>query len=119
MNATYDRIEMVRRIPKGRVMTYGQIALLSAFPDNPAGSVMLWRRFAITNRFRGIESSTRKAISRRAEPGCEAIQQTLLESEGSCSIKGRIPLAQFCWRPKDDVRNSKRKHVSRRSMTEK
>jgi len=114
MNTTYNRIyNTVRRIPKGRVATYGQIALLSGIPRQPRRvgyALAALRNHQPVPWHRVINS--KGEISRRSEPGYETIQQTLLESEGVVfDKKGRIQLAQFCWQPKDTVRNSKRKHV--------
>ena len=112
MNAAYDRIyKTVRRIPKGRVATYGQIASLSGIPRQPrrVGYALSalhdhqpvpWHRVI----------NSKGEISRRSEPGYEDMQQVLLENEGIMfDTKGRVALSQFLWRPKSNVRPSKRK----------
>jgi methylated-DNA-protein-cysteine methyltransferase-like protein len=103
---TYDRIySMVRRIPKGRVATYGQIARLVGIPrqarqigyalaalrDHPP---VPWHRVV----------NSKGEISQRSESGFEERQRLLLEREGVVfDLNGRISLSRFRWRPKDAV----------------
>jgi len=101
MAVSYQRIyDVVRRIPRGHVATYGQVATLAglsgharqvgyalhALPDNTG---IPWHRV--------INASGR--ISLRAVPGAELVQQQLLEREGvRLDAKGRVPLARVRWR---------------------
>ncbi len=93
---------MVRRIPRGRVATYGQIATLagqagharqvgyalSALPD---GSDVPWHRVI----------NTRGEVSRRRTPGYDRLQRMLLEDEGvAFESPGRVPLERYRWRPR-------------------
>jgi methylated-DNA-protein-cysteine methyltransferase-like protein len=94
----YQRIwSVVRRVPPGRVSTYGTIAklagcgarqvgyALSALPD---GSDVPWQRI--------VNSQGR--ISLRSDSGNDEYQRVLLESEGvEFSMDGRINLARFGW----------------------
>ncbi len=104
---TYDRIYgMVRRIPKGRVATYGQIACLVGIPRQPrqVGYALAalhdhhavpWHRVV----------NAKGEISQRSESGFEELQRILLEMEGvELDVKGRISLSRFRWRPKSAVR---------------
>ena len=99
----YDRIyAVVRRIPRGRVATYGQVADLADLPGCArqvgyalhalrAESDVPWQRVV----------NARGEISVRSEPGVEPIQQQLLESEGiPFDRRGRIDLGGTQWRPR-------------------
>lgn len=99
-SGTYARIyAVVRRIPAGRVATYGQVAglaglggharqvgyALNALPD---GTDVPWQRV--------INAQGR--ISIRAEPGADARQRQLLEAEGiRFGDTGRVSLSTYRW----------------------
>lgn len=104
---TYDRIySMVRRIPKGRVATYGQIARLVGIPRQPRqiGYALAALRDHHPVPWHRVVNS-KGQISQRAEPGFEELQRILLEREGVVfDVKGRISLSRFRWRPKYAVR---------------
>jgi methylated-DNA-protein-cysteine methyltransferase-like protein len=101
--SSYERIwSVVRRIPRGRVATYGQVAriaglpkqarmvgyALHALPDGVAKSVP-WQRV--------INAQGR--ISLRAFAGSEAVQRKLLEREGvRFDGRDRVDLSRFGWR---------------------
>lgn len=100
--STYQRIyRIVRRIPKGRVATYGQIAHLAGLPRSarqvgyalralPDDGVP-WHR--VINAHGGI--------SRRAQAEFVHIQRKLLESEGvAFDHRERVPLERYQWDPK-------------------
>lgn len=95
----YERIyATVRRVPPGRVATYGQVAkltgrcgarqvgyALSALRD---GDDVPWQRV--------INSQGR--ISVRSSGGHDELQRILLEEEGvEFSLDGRVDLARFGW----------------------
>ncbi len=98
---TYERIYgVVRRIPRGQVATYGQIAdladlagrarqvgyALSVLPDDDVP----WHRVV----------NAQGRISPRAEPGYILLQREMLEEEGiEFDADDRIPLERFRWRP--------------------
>lgn len=101
--ATYTRIyAVVRRIPRGRVATYGQVAALADLPGRArlvgyalaalAGeSDLPWHRV--------VNAAGRVSI-RDAEPAMQ-LQRALLTREGvTFSGSGAIPLARFRWLPK-------------------
>lgn len=94
--------DVVRRIPRGRVATYGQVAALAGAPrharqvgyalyDTPSGTSLPWHRVI----------NARGEVSPRAEPGWEGFQRELLEAEGVEFRRGRIDLARFRWEPPD------------------
>ena len=99
-DSLYKRIyAAVRRIPKGRVSTYGRIAKLIGAPGPrvvgyamaalPAGSTVPWQR--VVNH--------RGEISLRKGPGGgEARQRRALEAEGVYfNLRGRIDLKIYGW----------------------
>ncbi len=93
---------MVRRIPKGRVATYGQVAALAGIAGHarqvgyalhalPEGTTVPWHR--VVNASGGI--------SVRAMPGAELVQQQLLAREGVLlNARGRVALARTRWMPR-------------------
>jgi methylated-DNA-protein-cysteine methyltransferase-like protein len=107
MGVTYDRIySTVRRIPKGRVATYGQIACLAGIPRQPrqVGYALAALRDDHPVPWHRVVNS-KGEISQRSESGFEELQRILLESEGVVfDAKGRISLSRFRWQPKDAIR---------------
>ncbi|MEE2665773.1 MAG: MGMT family protein [Myxococcota bacterium] len=100
---SYSRIyRIVRRIPRGRVATYGQIARLAELPSNARqvgyalhalseGSGVPWQR--VVNH--------RGEVSARSFAGMERVQRALLEAEGvEFDPRGRIDLTRSQWRPR-------------------
>jgi methylated-DNA-protein-cysteine methyltransferase-like protein len=100
---TYGRIyAVVRRVPRGRVATYGQIAALARLPRHarlvgyalnvlPAGSDLPWHRVV----------NAKGQVSPRANAlGHEELQAQLLRREGVRMVRGAIPLERFQWRPR-------------------
>ena len=101
-STTYVRIyAVIKRIPRGRVATYGQIATLAGFPGHArqvgcalhalrASSALPWQR--VVNASGAISlGPMRGGIS----------QRMLLEKEGvRFDARGRISLAAFRWRPR-------------------
>ncbi len=93
---------VVRRIPKGRVATYGQVAALAGLKGHarqvgyalyalPQGTSVPWHR--VVNASGGI--------SARSVPGAELDQQLLLEREGiRFNARGRVPLSLVRWSPR-------------------
>jgi methylated-DNA-protein-cysteine methyltransferase-like protein len=100
---THARIyAAVRRIPRGRVATYGQIAALAGLRGQarlvgyalhalPAGSRVPWQR--VINA-QGMVSVRRSGI------GGEINQRLLLEREGvRFDQRGRVALERYRWEP--------------------
>jgi methylated-DNA-protein-cysteine methyltransferase-like protein len=92
---------VVRRIPKGRVATYGQVAALAGLPRQArqVGYALAALRDARVPWQRVINA--RGEISPRREPGVEALQRRMLEREGvRFDAGGRIELERHLWRPR-------------------
>jgi methylated-DNA-protein-cysteine methyltransferase-like protein len=91
---------LVRRIPRGRVVTYGQLAALL---DRPRAARAVgralggcppdlpWHRVV----------NARGGISPRARMSSVLTQRIRLEAEGIALPGGRVRLRQYRWRPGD------------------
>jgi methylated-DNA-protein-cysteine methyltransferase-like protein len=93
---------VVRRIPRGRVATYGQVATLAGLPGHarqvgtalgvlPDGSTVPWQRVL----------NARGEVSPRGDLGlAEGFQRHLLEEEGVLfDDRDRVDLDRFGWDP--------------------
>jgi methylated-DNA-protein-cysteine methyltransferase-like protein len=106
VTATYQRIyAVVRRIGRGRVATYGQVARLAGLPGQarlvgyalaalPDGSDVPWHRVV----------NARGTVSPRADGAWDAVQRALLEAERVVFIGGTLSLARYQWRPRSAAR---------------
>ncbi len=107
MGDARERIyRVVRRIPRGRVATYGQVAQLAGLAGHarqvgyalaalPHGSAVPWQRVI----------NARGEISPRARPGAGEMQRILLEDEGvGFDAAGRVALERYRWRPRTAAR---------------
>ena len=108
---THARIyAAVRRIPRGRVATYGQIAALAGLRGQarlvgyalhalPAGSRVPWQR---------VINAQGMVSVRRSGAGSE-LGQRLLEREGlRFDQRGRVSLERYQWRPVGNAGNTPR-----------
>jgi methylated-DNA-protein-cysteine methyltransferase-like protein len=90
----------VRKVPRGRVATYGQIAVLAglegharqvgyALHNLPERSNVPWHRVV----------NAKGEISPRSAGDSHELQRMLLEAEGvELDLRGRIDLKRFGWR---------------------
>ena len=99
---------VVRRIPPGRVATYGQVARIAGLPRGartvgwalralPDGSDVPWQRVI----------NAQGKISFRPGGYAATIQQTLLEEEGVVFEEGRVDLRTYGWAGVDAVEEMK------------
>lgn len=99
----------VRKIPRGRVATYGQIAALVGLPraaravgralaviPPPLARVIPWQR--VVNAAGGVS---------RRDPEAMAEQRARLAREGITIRRGGIDLARFAWSPRGSRRAPK------------
>jgi len=91
-------ISLIKRIPRGKVASYGQIAALAG---NPRGArAVIWLLHSSSGKeklpwHRVINS--RGTISLQPGQGCEE-QRALLESEGvEFGLQGKVDLKRFQW----------------------
>ena len=103
-NDLYPRIyAVVKRIPQGRVATYGQIASLAGISGH--ARLIGYALSALSPKndvpwHRVINAKGR--VSMRSEPGWENGQRSLLEAEGvRFDAEGEVALSRFRWRPED------------------
>ena len=111
----YQRIyAQVRRIPRGRVATYGQIAALAGFPRH-ARSVG-YALFALRDTDEKEDAdppgqqgnvpwqrviNAQGRVSPRSEPGWDGLQEEILREEGvEIGLDGTIDLKRFQWKPR-------------------
>jgi methylated-DNA-protein-cysteine methyltransferase-like protein len=99
----WERIyDVVRRVPRGQVATYGQVAALAGLPRHarqvgyalhalPQGTDVPWHRVV----------NARGEVSPRATPGWDRVQLALLRRERVVGRNGRVDLARFRWEPDD------------------
>jgi len=99
----YERIyTIVRRIPRGRVATYGQVAELAGLEGHarqvgyamhalPAKSNVPWHRVI----------NARGEVSPRTSGDSHELQRMLLEAEGVVfDLRGRCELKKYRWKPR-------------------
>lgn len=104
MPDSYQRIyAVVRRIPRGRVATYGQVATLAGLPRQPRlvgyamhalpnGTVLPWHR---------VINAQGRVSPRSGDGGGSLTQRVLLEREGvRFDVSGRVSLARQAWKPR-------------------
>ncbi len=101
MKSTFESIyEQVRRIPRGRVATYGQIASLAG---NPRWSRVVGYALHVNPEPGTIPCHRVVDRNGRVSPafafGGENMQIKLLEDEGVEFSDGRVDLERFRWRP--------------------
>jgi methylated-DNA-protein-cysteine methyltransferase-like protein len=91
--------KLVRRIPRGRVMTYGQIAVMlgEGYTPRTVGFVMHGANEEQTPWHRVINSQGRCSTGGVVLPTDK--QQRMLEAEGVKFTGGKCDLETFIWRP--------------------
>jgi methylated-DNA-protein-cysteine methyltransferase-like protein len=99
--SSYDRIyAVVRKIPRGRVATYGQIATAAGLRGHARQVGYALNALSSTRAVPWHRVINAKGeISRRSVPGSERIQRELLEREGVVfDDRGRVSLARYRWK---------------------
>ena len=106
-----DIYTVIRRIPKGRVATYGQVAILAGLPR---GARVVGRALQASSRDQRLP--WQRVIGKRGpgtgkisirDPIGAAIQRKLLEAEGVVvTDAGSIPLARYGWKPPVRIRTA-------------
>jgi methylated-DNA-protein-cysteine methyltransferase-like protein len=102
----YERFyRVVRRVPRGRVATYGQVAALAGLPrgarlaGHALSALRNTRNDVPWQRVLGARGKGRAGVSLK-DPMGAAVQRDLLEREGvAFDARGRVDLARFGWAP--------------------
>ena len=95
--------EVVARIPRGKVATYGQVASLAGYPGQarqvgyalagmPEDLDLPWHRVI----------NARGEVSPRTWTNMHEFQQVLLEREGIAFKGARLDMKVYRWNPEDD-----------------
>ena len=99
---------VIRRIPRGRVATYGQVAELAGLPRHarqvgyalfalPEHTTVPWHR---------VVNARGESSLERVRPGGGLEQRFRLEEEGvEFDWRGRVVLSRFRWTPRQGVGN--------------
>jgi methylated-DNA-protein-cysteine methyltransferase related protein len=121
MRATTGRGErvyaVVRRIPRGRVATYGQIARLAGLGGQArqvgyALHALPWEGLAPWHRVVNV----RGAVSLPPHGGADLTQRMRLEREGvRFDARGRVDLERYGWRPGARAKPPRAGRASRRA----
>ncbi|MDP6977373.1 MAG: MGMT family protein [Myxococcota bacterium] len=119
--SNYRRIyAVVRRIPRGKVATYGQVAELAelrgharqvgyALHATPDDVEIPWQRVI----------NAKGEVSTRVDPMMEGLQRSLLEAEGVVFDRhGRVDLDRFRWRAGLDSEPRRKKAARRKTRKE-
>jgi methylated-DNA-protein-cysteine methyltransferase-like protein len=101
MPSSYDKIyTVVKKIPHGRVATYGQIARLIGIPRHARQVGYALNALNDNNVPWHRVINAKGEISSRSNPDYENLQKILLEEEGVTFDKdGRISLTKYLWKP--------------------
>lgn len=97
-------LRLVRRIPRGRVATYGQIAALAGHPGaaRACGRVLRTTHDEPELPWQRVINSQGR-VSTGGDAQRPLLQRTLLEAEGVVfSRSGRCALKRFRWEPQED-----------------
>ncbi|MBV9879652.1 MAG: MGMT family protein [Gemmatirosa sp.] len=107
-DGSWSRIyRVVRRIPAGRVATYGHVAAVAGLPRQARlvgyalagvadGSGVPWHR---------VINAQGRISARRDGPGASVLQRLRLEEEGvGFDTRGRVDLERYGWKPRSRQR---------------
>jgi methylated-DNA-protein-cysteine methyltransferase related protein len=101
---TYGRIyAVVRRIPRGRVATYGQVAELADLPRQPrlVGYALHALPDSTTVPWHRVVNAQGRVSARADGPGAGVVQRLRLEREGvAFDAGGRLSLDRYRWEPR-------------------
>ena len=104
---THRRIhEVVRRIPRGRVATYGQVAEVAGLPRQPrlVGYVLSALPPDTRLPWHRVVNAKGEVSPRRDGLGGDQIQRQLLAREGVRLRDGRLSLERYRWQPRPPTR---------------
>ena len=100
---THRRIhQVVQRIPRGRVATYGQVATLAGLPRQPRLVGYVLHALPPDTRlpWHRVVNAKGEVSLRRDGQGGDQIQTQLLMREGVRFSAGRLSLERYRWQPR-------------------
>ena len=121
VEALYRRIyAVVRKIPKGHVATYGQVAELAGLPGGArvAGAAMKTSQPADKLPWQRVIGKAGKLRGRIAihDPVGAAVQRQLLEDEGiTVGDTGLVALDEYGWLPAENRKSRRSKPTARKT----
>jgi methylated-DNA-protein-cysteine methyltransferase-like protein len=93
-------VRIIRAIPRGKVATYGQIAVLAGFPSAARQVVRLLHSLSRSEGLPWHRVINSKGTISLTGEGYE-LQRKLLEAEGvQLGLGGRIDFRSYLWRPR-------------------
>jgi methylated-DNA-protein-cysteine methyltransferase-like protein len=100
LNAQRQVIELVRRIPRGRVMTYGQISELMASRLSPRAVGWMMHRCPDGVPWQRVVNASGGCSTDRLPDFPKGLQRSLLEEEGvEFRASGTLDLEVYRWWP--------------------
>jgi len=95
-----DVLNIVGQIPRGRVTTYGHVAVLAGWPSHAR---MVGRTLRYTPGASSLPCHRVVNLAGRTAPGWSR-QRTLLEEEGvAFKPNGHVDMQRFLWEPELDL----------------
>jgi methylated-DNA-protein-cysteine methyltransferase-like protein len=98
MNLRTAIYRLVRDVPRGQVVTYGQVAMAVGHPRSARAVGGAMRRCPDDVPWHRVVNA-QGGISRRRQMAGMLTQRMRLEQEGIRLRRGRVPLAQYRWEP--------------------
>lgn len=94
-------LAVVRRIPRGRVATYGQVAALAGHPGHARQVGYALSALAVDAPvpWHRVVNALGRISPRSGDSGGAMMQCMRLEQEGIAVRGGRVPLSRFRWEP--------------------
>ena len=104
--------QLVRDVPRGQVVTYGQVATVLDRPRSARAVGGAMRRCPDGVPWHRVVNA-QGGISRRRQMAGMLTQRMRLEQEGVRLRRGRVPLAQYRWEPEPTRRRRRAVTTSR------
>jgi methylated-DNA-protein-cysteine methyltransferase-like protein len=92
---------VVRRIPRGQVATYGQVAELAGYPGRArqVGYALSALDIDASVPWHRVVNAAGRVSLRTSGSGGAMVQRMRLEQEGVVLRAGRVPLREYRWEP--------------------
>ena len=100
---------LVRRIPEGKVMNYGQIARLLERPLSARAVGWAMHSCPPGHPWHRVVSATGECSTDRLSSHTPGLQRALLESEGvRFGPSGRVDMDRYRWNPEEEERGNRK-----------